>query len=60
MPYADVYVTNGGMGGVTLSIQNNLPMVTAGVHEAKNEICARVGYFNLGMNLKPRDPHLAK
>ncbi|HVF81637.1 MAG TPA: nucleotide disphospho-sugar-binding domain-containing protein [Flavisolibacter sp.] len=56
MPYADVYVTNGGMGGVQLSIENKLPMVTAGVHEGKNEICARVGYFNLGVNLKTERP----
>ena len=56
MPYADVYVTNGGMGGVQLSIENNLPMVAAGVHEGKNEICARVGYFNLGINLKTERP----
>ena len=56
MPYADVYVTNGGMGGVQLSIENSLPMITAGVHEGKNEICARVGYFNLGINLKTERP----
>lgn len=56
MPYADVYITNGGMGGVQLSIENSLPMVTAGVHEGKNEICARVGYFNLGINLKTERP----
>ena len=56
MPYTDVYITNGGMGGVLLSIENKLPMVTAGVHEGKNEICARVGYFNLGINLKTERP----
>ena len=56
MPHADVYVTNGGMGGVQQSIQYRLPMVTAGVHEGKNEICARVGYFNLGINLKTERP----
>lgn len=56
MPYADVYVTNGGMGGVMLSIENKLPMVTAGVHEGKNEICARAGYFNLAVNLKTERP----
>jgi UDP:flavonoid glycosyltransferase YjiC (YdhE family) len=48
MPYADVYVTNGGYGGTLLSIQNQLPMVVAGVHEGKNEINARVGYFQTG------------
>jgi MGT family glycosyltransferase len=56
MPYADVYVTNGGYGGVLLSIQNQLPMVVAGVHEGKNEINARVGYFRLGINLKTEKP----
>jgi MGT family glycosyltransferase len=56
MPYADVYVTNGGYGGVMLSIENKLPMVTAGVHEGKNEICARVGYFELGIDLKTETP----
>jgi len=56
MPYANVYVTNGGYGGVMLGIQNELPLVTAGVHEGKNEICARVGYFELGINLKTERP----
>ena len=56
MPYADVYITNGGYGGVLLSIQNELPMVVAGVHEGKNEINARVGYFGLGINLKTEKP----
>jgi MGT family glycosyltransferase len=56
MPYADVYVTNGGYGGVLLSVQQQLPMVVAGVHEGKNEINARVGYFKLGVNLKTEKP----
>ena len=60
MPYADVYVTNGGYGGVLLGIQNGLPMVVAGVHEGKNEICARVGYFRLGVNLKTEKPSAQK
>lgn len=57
MPYCDVYVTNGGYGGVMLGIENKLPMVVAGVHEGKNEICARVGYFKLGINLKTETPN---
>jgi UDP:flavonoid glycosyltransferase YjiC (YdhE family) len=56
MPYADVYITNGGYGGVLLSIQNRLPMVVAGIHEGKNEINARIGYFKLGINLKTEKP----
>ena len=31
-------------------------MVVAGVHEGKNEINARVGYFELGINLKTEKP----
>lgn len=56
MPYADVYISNGGYGGVLLSIQHDLPMVVAGVHEGKNEINARVGYFKLGINLRTEKP----
>jgi MGT family glycosyltransferase len=56
MPYADVYITNGGYGGVMLGIQNKLPMVVAGVHEGKNEINARVGYFKIGINLRTETP----
>jgi UDP:flavonoid glycosyltransferase YjiC (YdhE family) len=56
MPLADVYITNGGYGGVNLAIQHKLPMVVAGIHEGKNEINARVGYFNLGINLKTEKP----
>jgi MGT family glycosyltransferase len=56
MPYADAYITNGGYGGVLLGIENKLPLVVAGVHEGKNEICARVGYFKYGINLKTETP----
>jgi UDP:flavonoid glycosyltransferase YjiC (YdhE family) len=60
MPYADVYITNGGYGGVLLGIENQLPMVVAGIHEGKSEICARVGYFKLGINLKTEKPKPAQ
>lgn len=56
MPYAKVYITNGGYGGVMLGIENKIPMVAAGVHEGKNEICARIGYFKIGINLKTERP----
>lgn len=59
MPYVDVYVSNGGYGGVMLAIENQVPMVVAGVHEGKNEINARVGYFDLGIDLKTETPTAA-
>ena len=60
MPYADVYITNGGYGGVMLGIENQLPLVVAGLHEGKNEINARIGYFELGINLKTERPKPAQ
>jgi MGT family glycosyltransferase len=56
MPHADVYITNGGYGGTLLAIEHGLPIVAAGVNEGKNEICARVGYFKLGIDLKTEKP----
>ena len=56
MPWCDVYITNGGYGGVMLGITYRLPMVVAGVHEGKNEIAARVGYFKCGINLRTETP----
>ncbi|MBD0256787.1 MAG: glycosyltransferase family 1 protein [Cytophagales bacterium] len=56
MPYASVFVTNGGYGGTLLSIKNRLPLVAAGVHEGKNEVCARIGYFGIGIDLGTETP----
>lgn len=56
MPQVQAYVSNGGYGGVMLAIQHGLPLVVAGVHEGKNEINARVGYFRYGVNLKTETP----
>lgn len=60
MPHVDVYITNGGYGGVMLGIEHELPMIVAGVHEGKNEICARVGHFKIGINLKTESPTAAQ
>lgn len=56
LPLCDVFITNGGYGGVMMGIQHKVPMVVAGVHEGKNEICARVGYSKIGVNLKTEKP----
>ncbi|CCH54256.1 UDP-glucuronosyl/UDP-glucosyltransferase [Fibrisoma limi BUZ 3] len=56
MTYATVYVTNGGYSGTLLSIANQLPIVAAGLHEGKSEICARIGYFKIGINLNTETP----
>ncbi|GAA4323906.1 glycosyltransferase [Mucilaginibacter gynuensis] len=56
MPYVAVFITNGGYGGTILSIKNGVPIVAAGIHELKNEICARIDYFGLGIDLKTEKP----
>ena len=56
MPRTDIYITNGGYGGTLLAIDHALPMVAAGINEGKNEICARIGYCKLGINLKTEKP----
>jgi len=56
MPRTDIFITNGGYGGVLLAIDHALPMVAAGINEGKNEICARIGYFKLGIDLKTEMP----
>jgi UDP:flavonoid glycosyltransferase YjiC (YdhE family) len=59
MPAVDVFVTNGGYGSTLLAIDHGLPMVAAGVNEGKNEICARIEHFRLGINLGTERPSAA-
>ena len=56
MPRTDLYITNGGYGGTLIAIDHAVPMVAAGINEGKNEICARIGYFKLGINLQTEKP----
>jgi MGT family glycosyltransferase len=56
MPYAHVFISNGGYGGVLQGIQHGLPMAVAGVHEGKNEINARVNYLKYGINVGTEKP----
>ena len=56
LPFTSVFITNGGYGGVMLGVKHGVPMVVGGVHEGKNEITARVGYFKLGINLQTETP----
>jgi MGT family glycosyltransferase len=56
MPHADIFISNGGYGGVMQGIQYGLPMVVAGVHEGKNEINARINYYKYGINVGTETP----
>ncbi|BCW69798.1 nucleotide disphospho-sugar-binding domain-containing protein [Arthrobacter sp. NicSoilB8] len=58
-PFTDVFVTNGGFGGVLLSLSYGVPLVTAGLNEGKNDVNARVEFAGVGVNLKTETPSAA-
>lgn len=39
-----------------LQLKYKIPLIAAGVHEAKNKLSARIGYFNYGINLNTETP----
>jgi len=54
--YTDLYITNGGFGGVMLSLSKGIPMLTAGITEGKNDINAHIRYFKVGIDLRTESP----
>lgn len=55
-PLLDVFVTNGGFGGVQQSFAAGVPLVVAGDTEDKPDIAARVGWSGAGINLRTGRP----
>ena len=56
LPHVDVMVTNAGYNGVQTALANGVPLVTAGQTEDKPEICARVEWSGVGVDLKTSTP----
>jgi AraC family transcriptional regulator len=56
LPHVDIMVTNGGYNGVHMALANGVPLVAAGVTEDKPEVCARVQWSGVGINLKTNKP----
>jgi len=56
LPHVDVMVTNGGYNGVQAALAFGIPLVAAGQTEEKPEICARVEWAGVGINLKTKTP----
>ncbi len=52
LPHVDGMVTNGGYNGVQMALANGVPLVAAGQTEDKPEVCARVQWSGVGINLK--------
>ncbi|KAK6088011.1 udp-glucuronosyl udp-glucosyltransferase [Seiridium cupressi] len=56
LEYADVFVSNGGYGGMMHGVINGVPMVVAGITEDKVEVTARAEYAGFAINLKTQTP----
>jgi UDP:flavonoid glycosyltransferase YjiC (YdhE family) len=56
MPHVDLYITNDGFGGVHHALANGVPIVCGGTTEDKPEICNRVAFSGVGINLKTNKP----
>lgn len=56
LPFVDVMVTNGGYNGVQTALAHGIPLVAAGKSEDKPEVCARIAWSGVGIDLKTRSP----
>jgi UDP:flavonoid glycosyltransferase YjiC (YdhE family) len=56
LPKVDVFVTNGGYGGVHFALEAGIPLVVAGQTEDKTEVSARVAWAKVGINLRTSRP----
>ena len=55
-PHVDVFVTSGGYGSSLAAFLHGVPVVGAGKREGKNDVNARVGYNQLGIDLRSENP----
>lgn len=56
LPRVDVMVTNGGYGGVQAALAHGVPLVGGGRTEDKPEVCARIAWTGVGINLETDRP----
>jgi UDP:flavonoid glycosyltransferase YjiC (YdhE family) len=56
LPRTDVYVTNGGYGGVQYALRYGLPIVATGGKEDKPEVGARVAWSGVGRRIRTERP----
>ncbi|GAA1934538.1 glycosyltransferase [Microbacterium aoyamense] len=54
--HTDVFVTNGGYGGVQYALSHGVPLVVAPGKEDKVEVAARVAWSGTGVNLRTQRP----
>ncbi len=56
LPHVDLMITNGGFNGVQMALSHGVPLVAGGVTEDKPEVCARIDWAGVGINLKTAEP----
>lgn len=56
LPLTDVFVTNGGYGGVQYALRYGVPIVTSSGHEDKPEVAGRIAWSGVGRRLKSESP----
>lgn len=56
LPKTDVFVTNGGYGGVQYALRHGIPIVTSSGKEDKPEVAARVAWSGVGLRLNTQTP----
>ncbi len=59
LPRTDVYVTNGGYGGVQYALRHGVPIVATGGKEDKPEVGARVAWSGVGRRIRSERPQPA-
>ena len=60
MSHIQLYVTNGGYGGICIALAHGVPVISAGTTEDKTEVGARVAHSGVGLNLKTNRPSAAQ
>ncbi|GAA1665988.1 glycosyltransferase [Fodinicola feengrottensis] len=60
LPYVDVMVTNGGIGGILAALTHGLPLIGGGRTEDKPAVCARIAHTGVGIDLKTDRPTVGK
>jgi UDP:flavonoid glycosyltransferase YjiC (YdhE family) len=56
LPKTSAFVTNGGYNGVQQALSFGVPVVSAGASEDKPQVCARVSWSGVGIDLKTGAP----
>jgi MGT family glycosyltransferase len=60
MAHVDVYVTNGGYGGLHFAMSHGVPILSAGATEDKPDLAARVSWSGVGIGMRAQRAKPAK